>query len=307
MLVGDALGVPYEFKRPSQLPPLEQIEMTPPAGFRRTHAGVPVGTWSDDGAQMLALLTSLVECGRLDLDDLGARFLSWLRTGAYTPDGQVFDIGIQTREALDNLARGAAAEEAGPRGERKNGNGSLMRVLPIALWCEGDDAELVDLAMRQSLVTHGHLRSQLCCALYTLWARRTIERTRDPWRDAVDALRSLYPFGSQERTELDEKICPDDERHPNGGGYVVDCLHSARWAVAQGSYEKVVKHAVALGEDTDTTACVAGGIAGLRDGAGAIPERWRSALLGMEIVTPLIDQLVARRGRFTAATTYGAS
>jgi ADP-ribosyl-[dinitrogen reductase] hydrolase len=301
LLVGDALGVPYEFNPPSALPPIEQIEMTPPKGFRRSHPRVPVGTWSDDGAQALALLASLIRCDGLDLDDLGRSFVEWYDHGTMTPDGVVFDVGIQTREAIDNLRCGASAEDAGPRGERKNGNGSLMRVLPLALWHRGNDRELVDDAMRQSRVTHGHLRSQLCCALYCLWARRVIEGSTDAWHDAVGTLREFFPYGCAERTELEEKVCPDDERRANGGGYVVDALHSARWAVGRGSYERVVKEAIALGEDTDTTACIAGGIAGVRDGVDAIPERWRTALQGMSIVTPMIDALV-RRHELTAST-----
>jgi ADP-ribosylglycohydrolase len=58
LLVGDAVGVLYEFHSPEQIPPRDQIEMTTPVGFRRSHAGVPVGTWSDDGSQTLCLLAT---------------------------------------------------------------------------------------------------------------------------------------------------------------------------------------------------------------------------------------------------------
>ena len=94
-----------------------------------------------------------------------------------TPRGrrQIFDLGIQTRAALDRINHGVPAQDAGPSREQDNGNGSLMRVLPLALWHRGDDAELADLAALQSRVTHGHLRSQICCALYCLLARATLE------------------------------------------------------------------------------------------------------------------------------------
>ena len=80
----------------------------------------------------------------------------------------------------------------------------------------------------------------------------------------------------------------------SGSGYVLDCLWSARTALTAGSYEDVVRAAVAMGNDTDTTACVAGGIAGLRDGVGAIPARWRAALRGKELLAPLREKLLAR-------------
>ncbi|MFL5446323.1 MAG: ADP-ribosylglycohydrolase family protein, partial [Myxococcales bacterium] len=92
LLVGDALGVPYEFHGPTEIPASDDIEMDPPPDFRRSHAGTPPGTWSDDGAQALALLASLLERGRLDLDDFAARLLAWFERGEYAVDDRVFDV-----------------------------------------------------------------------------------------------------------------------------------------------------------------------------------------------------------------------
>jgi ADP-ribosyl-[dinitrogen reductase] hydrolase len=292
LLIGDALGVPCEFHSPGDLPSLKEIEFAPPAGFRRAHAGVPPGTWSDDGATALALLASLLDCGGLDLEDLGRRLVAWHDTGYLAVDALVFDVGSQTGEAVHRLKAGTPANLAGPAEERRNGNGSLMRVLPLALWHKGGDEELAADAQRQSLITHGHVRSQVCCALYCLWARRTLQAVADPWAAAVSALRAIYQAGSPELFELNETIRPHEFFKGAGGGYVVDCLRSARWAVEQGSYEQVVKAAIGLGDDTDTTACVAGGIAGVRDGIGAIPERWRKSLRGQDLAAPLMKGLL---------------
>ncbi len=292
LLIGDALGVPYEFHSAASLPPATEIEFSPPAYFPRAHSGVPPGTWSDDGAQALALLDSLIHSGTLDLEDFGRRLVAWYEKGYLTVDERVFDVGIQTGEAIHRLRSGTPAEKAGPAEERSNGNGSLMRVLPLALWHRGSDAELVADAQRQSLVTHGHVRSQVCCALYCLWARRSLQDATDPWTAAVATLRSIYRSGSSEFTELESTIRPDEFVKGKGGGYVVDCLWSARWAVKQGTYEQVVKAAIGLGNDTDTTACVAGGLAGLRDGVAAIPERWREHLRGQDLVAPLLERLL---------------
>lgn len=95
-MAGDALGVPYEFKAADDVPSAVEIEMVPPEGFPRSHAGVPPGTWSDDGAQALCLLESLLERGRLDPDDLGARLVCWYDEGRLAVGGHVFDVGAQT-------------------------------------------------------------------------------------------------------------------------------------------------------------------------------------------------------------------
>ncbi|WP_198321788.1 MULTISPECIES: ADP-ribosylglycohydrolase family protein [Methylococcus] len=153
LLIGDAIGRCYEFKSAAELPPPEAIAMRPPCGYPATYPFVPAGTWTDDGAQALALLDSLLESGRLDLDDFGARLLAWCDEGVYTPDGQVFDIGIQTARAFSRMRAGIPAARAGDAHERANGNGALMRVLPLALWHRSDDAELVRLAIEQGRLT----------------------------------------------------------------------------------------------------------------------------------------------------------
>jgi ADP-ribosylglycohydrolase len=293
LLVGDALGVPYEFHTARQLPPAGQIEFDPPPGFSRSHPSAPPGSWSDDGAQALCLLDSLLFQGKLDLEDFGRRLLNWRNWGYMAVGGLVFDIGIQTSRALDLLENGVPASRSGPGEERENGNGSLMRVLPLALWHQGSDEELFLDAARQSLVTHGHPRSQMCCALYCLWARRTIERHPEPWTDAVSAAHQLASANPAWSWELTEHIRPEDPPHGTGSGYVVDCLHSARLALQETTFESVVRRAVQLGNDTDTTAAVAGGIAGIRHGFSGIPARWVQSLKDRQVVEGLAGKLIA--------------
>lgn len=297
LLVGDALGVPYEFHPPGEIPAEDEIDYTPPPGFRRAHAGVPPGTWSDDGAQALCLLASLLEHERLDLDDFAFRLSRWYDAGYLAVDGIVFDVGITTGRAMRLIAAGVRPEEAGPDDAYSNGNGALMRVLPLALWHEGTDAELVRDARRQSRVTHGHLRSQLCCALYCLWARRLLQDHPEAWADALATLRALIATDPVAVEELEGAIRPDADATCTGGGYVVDALRSARWAVEAGDYRGTVLRAIRLGNDTDTTACIAGGIAGLIHGIDAIPPRWREGLRGRALLDPLLQGLLARHAR----------
>jgi ADP-ribosylglycohydrolase len=290
LLVGDALGVPYEFHAPEDLPPASQIEMTPPAGFRRAHVGVPPGTWSDDGAQALVPLDSLLAQDGLDLEHFAHGLTRWLHQGFFAVNNSVFDVGAQTSTAISRLMQGVPAERSGPNEESRNGNGSLMRVLPLVLWHQGSDDELAYLAARQSLPTHGHPRSQVACAQYCLWARRVLEGKGSSWDSAADVLRAMGADFPDEEINL---VLDEGNRERCGGsGYVLDCLWTARVAVeATGSYEDCVRRAISFGHDTETTAAVAGGIAGLMYGRDGIPSRWRAGLRGQEQVLPLLDLL----------------
>lgn len=296
LLVGDALGVPYEFRPPERIPPASHIEFEPPVGYSRAHAGVPAGTYSDDGAQALCLLASLLDRGRLDPDDLGRRLLAWYDDGYMAVDGRVFDVGIQTSQSLGRIRAGVPALEAGLADERTNGNGSLMRVLPLALWHCGTDAELAADARAQSRVTHGHIRSQLCCALYCLWARRVLDGADDAWGSAAETLRALVQAEPEALRDLETVVRPSNPPAPTGRGYVVDTLVSAHWAMEADDFESTVKAAVALGHDTDTTAAVAGGVAGVRHGREGVPARWVEALRGRELFGPLLDRLLEHAG-----------
>lgn len=295
LLVGDALGVPYEFHAQQEIPAFEEIEFEPPIWFRRAHNGVPIGTYSDDGAQALILLDSLLECDKFDAAHFAKGLVDWYENGFMAVGNKVFDVGIQTANAIRELRRNVPPLIAGGSDEYSNGNGSLMRVLPLALWHRGSDAELLADAFHQSAVTHNHLRSKICCALYCLWARRILNDEEKAWENAVEILYEIFPDGSVERAEFETKIFPNDAIFDvRGSGYVVDSLRAARWANNSETFEKTVKAAISLGEDTDTTACIAGGIAGLRFGAAAIPERWRENLRGEEIFAPLIEKLLEK-------------
>jgi len=208
----------------------------------------------------------------------------------------VFDVGGQTLAAIEAIRAGVPGSVAGPDDEMANGNGALMRVLPLALWHRGPIEALLADAMSQSRVTHGHARSQLCCALYCAWARREMDDSIDSWALATSDVRRFVRGNRKLEQELEQNIRPD--RHAGGGGtgYVVDSLPSARLALLETSYEAAVKRAVSLGNDTDTTAAIAGGIAGIRYGYEGIPSRWLEGLSESALVHPLADQLLTTLG-----------
>lgn len=315
-LVGDALGVPFEFKRPSELPTPAFIEMIvrPPQGqfpgmpsptWRRSHQGTPEGTWSDDGAQMLALLDTL-NAGPFDPQAFAQRLLQWHDDGAFTPDGRVFDIGLQTGAALDRIRQGVPALMCGGTGAYDNGNGSLMRVLPVA-WKTASPSEAFTLARTQSLVTHGHVLSQMCCAFYAMLVQAVLAQGADPATANAEPAQRLKRALDLAAAQLEELAAPSEQhgvkqvlghvREPRGSGFVLDTLWGAIKCVqASSNYEGAVKRAIRLGNDTDTTACVAGGLAGALYGMEAIPERWLAELKGKPMVDAALDGRAIHRG-----------
>lgn len=297
LLIGDAVGVPYEFNQPEFLPKFDHIDMIPPRGFSRTYPQIPIGTWSDDGAQALCLLASLINCNKFEDHDFMNRICNWYQYGYMAVDAQVFDVGIQTRDAIQKYLSGVPLDLVAKNDEYANGNGSLMRVLPLVLWHQGTDEELIQAAYAQSHITHAHKRSKLCCAIYCLWAKNIMngQSINDGWEHAIKYMHHYCQSRLDELYELEHHIQPESIEIVEGSGYVVDCLKSTYFANQAESYENTIKKAISLGHDTDTTACIAGGIAGLYYGEQAIPERWKVQLKGKEMVEPLISRLLKNR------------
>lgn len=286
LLIGDALGVPYEFKEAGEIPRRSLIEMIPPVGTPKTYDNVPEGTWSDDGAQALVLLDTLLN-DSLDTDHFWRGMKMWQTEGYMTPDGRVFDIGNQTYFALEHYnGEGLVVSE------RSNGNGSLMRTLPCALVAR-DVEEAILLAMKQSKVTHPHPRAQFVCALYCVIAFHLLHEV--PRNEAVEkAFEDVLRICPDAETELK---CIKEWDTRDGTGYVVDCFWSAITVLkAWHSYEDTVRGAILYGNDTDTTAAVAGGLAGILYGVEGIPQRWMDTLKGKHIAGSLIAKLRSAHG-----------
>lgn len=293
LILGDAVGRLFEFKSQDKLPSFHEIDIVPPQNYNPTYPDVPVGTWTDDTAQALALLDSLIQANDLNLYDFSIKLIEWLHDGKYTPDGIVFDCGIQTRYALKRIHSGIEVEQAAQCDEYANGNGSLMRTLPIALWYYGDESELVRLAIKQSIPTHGHIRSGVVCAFYCLIARRLI----DGMSDSPECLHDDFAeyLNKEEQAELDNIFNAPQRENPQGSGYVVDTFWGAIKSMAShNNFADVVRAAISFGNDTDTTAAIAGGLAGLKYGYDHLPKEWLAHLKGTELVESLFAHLEYR-------------
>lgn len=293
LVVADAVGVPVEFKSREELATAPVTDMR---GFGTYDQ--PPGTWSDDSSLALATADSLVEQGYAPTDMM-RRFHAWLTTAYMSPHGEVFDVGIATRAAIARYAQGQPREAWGGRGERDNGNGSLMRIAPLSCWSHRlGVATIVAHSVEVSALTHAHPRSTLCCAYFSLLMRGLLDGSG--LADAMAAAsRELAPYvegeaGSLQRV-LGGEILRARREAVQGSGYVVHCLEASLWAVhGAADYREAVLRAVNLGDDTDTTAAVTGAIAGAIWGTRGIPERWLEGLVQREMVQGLATRLAAR-------------
>ena len=287
VLVGDAIGVPWEFQPANTAP-----RPTPAVGFQSFDQ--PPGTWSDDGSMTLALLESLLEVG-WDLGDQGRRFLAWFDDAHYTATGVCFDSGIATTAALNRIRSGIPAAKAGSDGEQSQSNGGLMRILPVVLMGRDlSDAELVARAEAATAVTHAHPRVVVASAIYVLVARALLRG--EPPRQAIDwAMEKLGDLYASAPDKLALAASCLVHKEGLGRAYVADSLLSALTALEEGSsFRDVVELAISYGHDTDTTAAIAGGLAGIQYGAAAVPEEWMVAMRsapGWFIVDTLAHQL----------------
>jgi ADP-ribosylglycohydrolase len=294
-LVGDALGVPVEFKDRAtvQADPVKDMH-----GFGTHHQ--PAGTWSDDSSLLLCSTDGLLR-HEFDSKDMGMRFVQWYQEGLWTPHGKVFDIGIATSRSLARIKSGVPAELAGGDDTFSNGNGSLMRILPVALrFADLPVAQLLDRVHRASAITHQHPRSQMACGCFTLVARELLlgKAVPNAFADAIAAFRAYYepdPSWGVEIGQFQLLLAQDLARQPEhaiaSDGYVIHTLTASLWCLlTTSSFAACVLKAVNLGGDTDTTGCVAGGLAGVHYGLDAIPQKWRHALARHDDVRSLFER-----------------
>jgi ADP-ribosyl-[dinitrogen reductase] hydrolase len=214
----------------------------------------------------------------------------------------VFDVGMATQEAINRVACGTRPDLAGGFDDWSNGNGSLMRILPLLLYVKNKPlAERYSIIKEVSSITHGHVRSVIACFYYLEFARKLLEN--DNLQAIYNELKveisnylkstSIVP----EEIALFDRLLKEDiytfpEDKIRSSGYVLHTLEASIWCMMTTStYAEAVLKAVNLGEDTDTTGAVTGGLAGLKYGFEAIPEKWLIMLARNEDITTLADKL----------------
>lgn len=287
-LTGDAFGVPHEGKRGDLIPPAAALEMIMAPTYDKSYDAVPYGTWSDDGAQLLALLDALMNSDLSVSSDFEARFsenlIAWYFKGCYQVDEHVFDCGGQTRSAILELAQGRR-----PTPSDRCGNGSLMRVLPVAAMpdagrCDQDTA--IRIAMIQSDLTHPNPIARVVCALHVelCWLLQEASRADERVKLYALALEAAARLGDRgDRGLLDEEevlaleaiLRYGTQNMPSNGGFAPNMFWSALWAVNRSaSLSETLRRAVGAGGDTDTAACIGAGL-----GAIVFPAPWDEKML----------------------------
>ncbi|MEH1847069.1 MAG: ADP-ribosylglycohydrolase family protein [Nostoc sp.] len=296
LCVGDALGVPVEFTSRAER---VKSPVTTMLGYGTWNQ--PPGTWSDDSSLSFCLAECL--CRGYSLDAIANSFWRWYKEAYWTPRGDVFDIGQTTHTAIMRLKQGVVPHQAGGKVENSNGNGSLMRILPMA-YCHRNLTlgELLARVHDVSAITHAHARSQMACGIYISIAVALLEGAdlKTAYLQGLQDIQTIYSVREflLEKPHFGRVLSGEIAKIPveeiNSGGYVIDTLESSLWCLLNSSsYSEAVLKAVNLGGDTDTTAAVTGGLAGIYYGVENIPQKWMNQIARKQDIINLATRFEA--------------
>lgn len=292
-VIGDAMGVPVEFVTRKELIDNPVTEML---GYG-SHP-VPAGTWSDDTSMSLALMDSIINVKKIDYDDIMIRFTKWVNNGEYTTDGNLFDIGRTCLRAIRNYTKEIKPIECGLNDMNYNGNGSLMRILPLVHYCyykKLSDKEIIELTNNISSLTHAHEVSRLGCYIYVGYAMLLLDGKSK--EEAYQYIKTI-DYSSYSESSIDiykrilkNNICEYELDDISSSGYVVDTLEVSIWVLLNtNSYEESIIKAINLGNDTDTIGAIVGSMAGIIYGYSSIPERWLNKLIKFDYLKDMSNR-----------------
>ncbi|OOQ56665.1 ADP-ribosylglycohydrolase family protein [Mucilaginibacter pedocola] len=293
--VGDALGVPVEFKSRAEIAAKPVTDMI---GFGTYN--MPPGTWSDDSSLTFCLADALTD--GYDLQAIANKFARWLYENLWTPRGEIFDVGMATQQAINRIASGIKPELAGGMDSQSNGNGSLMRILPLLLYIKDKPVEeRFRITKEVSSITHAHVRSVIACFYYLEFARMLLVSNDlvaiyNELKTDIGEFLASTTIAAEEVALFDRLLKGDIYKLPvddiKSSGYVLHTLEASIWCLMNSStYAEAALKAVNLGLDTDTTGAVTGGLAALQYGYDAIPEHWVLMLARNKDIAALADEL----------------
>ncbi|BAT55012.1 putative ribosylglycoyhdrolase [Nostoc sp. NIES-3756] len=294
LCVGDALGVPVEFTSRAEL---AKSPVTKMLGYGRWNQ--PPGTWSDDSSLTFCLAESL--CRGYSLDAIAHSFRRWYKHAYWTPRGEIFGLGESTHAVIMRLKQGISPLHAGGVSEMSNGNGSLMRILPMAFCYKNlTFEELIWRVYEVSAITHAHRRAKMACGIYISIAVEILKGADLPtaYVQGLENIQKIYSAEEYLREQphfyrvFSREIAQLPEADINSGGYVIDTLEASLWCLLNtSSYSEAVLKAVNLGGHTDTTAAVTGGLAGIYYGIECIPQHWVKHIARKQDIINLANRL----------------
>lgn len=265
--IGDSLGCPVQFKNRDTFPYVR--EMLYCDSFHKKP-----GTWTDDTSLTLALCDSIRKRKKVDTRDIQKRFKKWLFCGKYTQDGKAFDVGKTCYRAIRN--------GKGINDYKANGNGSLMRILPLAFLENITDQEITEV----SSITHAHSISCEACKIYIHIAKDLLDGKSIHESIKMNAPKTYSIFTSLNSLENRQR------EEIKSTGFVVDTLEAALWSLLKtNSFRDAVETAVNLGGDADTIGAVTGGLAGIIYGIENIPKEWIEPLRKKNIIEKYLFSL----------------
>ena len=287
LAVGDAIGTTVEFKPRGSFKPL--TDMVGGGPFK-----LLPGQWTDDTSMALCLAASLVENG-FDSHDQMQRYVLWHDEGYMSSNGRCFDIGNATSSALERFRR-TGNPVAGSSEEDSAGNGSIMRLAPVPIYYLDAPELAIQMSEAQSKTTH---RAPECLTACRLLAEALIRALQGMEKAEVLApFQQALPMSDALKFIAEGQYKNKSETQIRGSGYVVESLEAAFWCFWQtDSFQDCVLLAANLGDDADTTAAVAGQLAGAFYGESGIPGQWLKKLAMAKEIGQLAEQLALQKPR----------
>lgn len=283
LAAGDAVGTTLEFRVPGTFEPISDLVGGGPFNLQ-------AGQWTDDTSMAMCLAESILDTGVLDLADQLRRYVLWRDEGYWSSTGTCFDIGISTRAGLSRFVRDGSVTAA-VVDEEAAANGSLMRLAPVPIRWWTDPAVAAERSGESSRTTHGASRPVDACRVYGAMIAALIGGAS--FEEVVDP--GFWTFGPL-HPEIEAIVRGSwRDKEPSeirGSGFVVAALEAAIWAVAGAeTFADAVLRAANLGDDADTTAAIAGQLAGARWGVDGIPRRWRELLVELDRIEEIAGRL----------------
>ena len=290
-IIGDALGVPLEFKKRDLF---KNNKVTDMISSDRVGAK---GVWSDDSSMVIATMKSIIDNkGKINYESIMDNFILWVSNKDFTAIDKAFGIGRATFFALGNYhnKRYEKITDCGMKGFNYNGNGSLMRILPIAYYCyykKLNDDEIYHLVKDISSLTHSHEISILGCFIYVLLVIELL--SGEEKENAYSNIKkyNYRKYFSLENIKYYDRLLNNDISKLNvdsisSTGFIVDTLEAVIWCfINNNSYDKCVIEAINLGNDSDTIGALVGGLSGIY--YGNLPSKWLDSIVKKDYLLKL--------------------